>query len=81
MAGLNFSGAVLTPSTLQCMARVTEPWEAKRRAGDQRTLKEDEPGRMWDCYWNANMRVEWPQLHATIARAVRAAVRTSTAAT
>jgi len=79
MAGLNFSGAVLTPSTRQCMARVTEPWEAKRRAGDQRTLKEDEPGRMWDCYWNANMRVEWPQLHATIARAVRAAVRTSTA--
>ena len=80
MASLNFSGAVLTNATRKCMAQFTKAWEAKRQAGDKRALKEDEPGRLWDCYWNANMRVEWAQLHGAIVRAVRAAVRTSVAA-
>ena len=71
---------MLTNATRKCMAQFTQSWEVKRQAGDKRALKEDEPGRLWDCYWNANMRVEWAQLHGAIVRAVRAAVRTSIAA-
>lgn len=75
MVGLNFSGTVLTDATRTCMARKTKAWEAKRQEGDKRALKEDEPGGLWECYWNSNMRVEWAQLHGAIVRAVRAAVQ------
>lgn len=83
VASLNFSGAVLTNTTRVCMAHRVRGWEALRQAGDKGALKEAEPGSLWECYWNSDMRIEWAQLHVTIQRAVHAAVdygsRTETA--
>ena len=81
---LNHSGSVLTPASQQCIDKKWKAWRDRRErdaaaaerndsaaiARSRRATKETAPGSLWDCFWNADMRVEWAPLRSTLVRAV-----------
>ena len=81
---LNHSGSILTPASQLCIDKKWKSWRERRErdaaaaerndsaavARSRRAAKETAPGSLWDCFWNADMRVEWAPLRATLARAV-----------
>ena len=84
MQELNHSGSVLTAAAHLCIDRKWKAWRERRErdaaaaarndsaaiARGRRAAREVAPGSLWDCFWNADMRVEWAPLHSTLARAV-----------